>query len=55
MIRALQVQRQERENELGDMLKELERVQDEVTVEWQRVMATTIGQRRGLTAFPVER
>ena len=52
-IRALKLQRQERENELGDMLKELERVHDEATAEWQRVIATTMGQRRGLTASPL--
>jgi len=55
MVRALKVQRQEREGELGGVLKELERVHDEVTLEWQRVMATGFGQRRGLTAFPVAR
>ena len=55
MVRALKVQRQEREGEMGGVLKELERVDDEVAEEWQRVVATTFGQRWGLTAFPIAR
>lgn len=44
MVKALQAQRKEREGELGDVLKELERVRQEVSKDWQEVM---VRQRRG--------
>lgn len=46
-IRALQVQRKEGQGELGDVLKELERVRDAVAEDWHGVM---VRQRRGASA-----
>lgn len=49
-IKALQFHQKEREGELGAMLKELDRVSEEVKGDWQGVMTT---MRQGLTASSV--
>jgi len=43
MIKALQVQRKERESEIGAILKELDKVSEEVREEWQRITAYQAG------------
>jgi len=41
MIKALHAQRKDREGEMGDMLKEMERIREEVGGDWQAVMVTS--------------